>query len=261
MEKINKPCKYFVSGQECKFKEKCKFQHIKNKKPKNTVDFEPLKRNVDMKIVVDTTNNFLKKNMNDLDIVLATNLFKEFKEYEIYNKLVEEINTCGIDLNILLKHWHGNNKGLSGTHYIADDSLKWKENCNMFNYVVNKVVNFFDMEPKTTRFNWYRSGDEWKPLHHDASKVKPHIAKTQNITVAVSFGQSRDIILQHANKQDIYISIESNDGECYAFSHTINCLWKHGVHIASDIERKKIDGRISIIIWGYKKDLNCNNSN
>ena len=43
------------------------------------------------------------------------------------------------------------------------------------------------MDIKATRFNWYRDSSEWKPFHHDAAAVKPHIAKIQNLTVGIFF--------------------------------------------------------------------------
>ena len=47
---------------------------------------------------------------------------------------------------------------------------------------------------QATRFNWYRNTSEWKPFHHDAAAMKPDKARTQNFTVAVSFGCERWIL-------------------------------------------------------------------
>ena len=39
--------------------------------------------------------------------------------------------------------------------------------------VLEKIVDFFKMDVKATRFNWYRDSNDWKPYHHDAAAVKP----------------------------------------------------------------------------------------
>ena len=41
-----------------------------------------------------------------------------------------------------------------------------------------KVLGYFGMDIKATRFNWFRDCSEWKPFHHDAAAVKPDKAKT-----------------------------------------------------------------------------------
>ena len=39
--------------------------------------------------------------------------------------------------------------------------------------ILEKIVDFFKMDVKATRFNWYRDSNDWKPYHHDAAAVKP----------------------------------------------------------------------------------------
>ena len=48
-----------------------------------------------------------------------------------YNKLLEEMNECGIKIS-LWKLWHGD------THLIADDKKNWKECCPTFRSVIEK---------------------------------------------------------------------------------------------------------------------------
>ena len=55
----------------------------------------------------------------------------------------------------------------------ADDGTNWKKACPTFNMVLEKIVDFFKMDVKATRFNWYRDSNDWKPYHHDAAAVKP----------------------------------------------------------------------------------------
>ena len=61
------------------------------------------------------------------------------------------------------------------SHVIADDKRNWKEACPTFTYVVDRIKNYFDMDIKATRFNWYRNTSEWKPFHHDAAAMKVNI--------------------------------------------------------------------------------------
>ena len=59
------------------------------------------------------------------------------------------------------------------------------------------------MNVQATRLNWYRDTNEWKPFHHDAAAVKPDKARTQNMTVAVSFGAERDAAFEHAKTKTV----------------------------------------------------------
>ena len=49
--------------------------------------------------------------------------------------------------------------------------------------VLEKIVDFFKMDVKATRFNWYRDSNDWKPYHHDAAAVKPDKGIVLNITL------------------------------------------------------------------------------
>lgn len=198
---------------------------------------------------------FLKHNqkipeLTNRDVLLSPTLFDDFDEYEIYNKLVSEIENCGIPEDQLLKMWHGNNK-IEGTHLIADDHRKWKEHCPTFNMVVDRLRSSFNMDIKATRFNWYRNSDHWKPFHHDAAAVKPEKALTQNFTVAVSFGATKDAAFEHAKTKTV-ISMPQPDGTVYSFSKDTNVIWRHGI-LQDNIPQEK--GRISIIAWGYIEDM------
>ena len=61
---------------------------------------------------------------------------------------------------------------------IADDKQgNWKKRCPTFLKVVKKMTEYFKMDVKATRFNWYRNSSEWKPFHHDAAAVKVILIK------------------------------------------------------------------------------------
>ena len=105
------------------------------------------------------------------------------------------------------------------------------------------------MSVKATRFNYYKDTSQWKPFHHDAAAVKPHIAKKQNWTVGVSFGAERDAAFEHV-KSNTVISIPQPNGSLYAFGNKVNMDWKHGIpQIHPD--KQSNSGRISIIAWGW----------
>ena len=108
------------------------------------------------------------------------------------------------------------------------------------------MQSFFDMDIKATRFNWYKDTNQWKPFHHDAAAIKPKQAATQNFTVAVSFGITRDAAFEEVQSKAV-ISIPQPDGCIYAFAKDTNILWKHGILKESVVVE---EGRISIIAWG-----------
>ena len=103
------------------------------------------------------------------------------------------------------------------------------------------------MTPSATRLNLYENGNDWKPYHHDAAALKPEKAKTQNITVGVSFGLTRNISFQSAKSYE-RIDFPLENGTVYAFGNQINIDYKHGIPQYNGISNEK---RISIIIWGY----------
>jgi hypothetical protein len=217
------------------------------KRVKNTETFEPRKEPVDMRIIYDLGNKDMeyKQLTTTRDVVLVPNLFNDYEEGEIYKKLVEEIENCGIEKEELLKLWHGNNV-IPGTHLIANDRTNWKLKCPTFNMVLERLKSFFKMDIQATRFNWYTDTSHWKPFHHDAAYVKADKADIQNFTVAVSFGATRDAAFEHATTKTV-ISLPQEDGCVYAFAKETNGIWRHG--ILQDLPIRN-EGRISVIAWG-----------
>jgi hypothetical protein len=269
-------CRDFLQGrcsrENCKFKHeqgqqatkpfKNKDKYNKNKRielqsdsppqiqrrPRNTECFEPMKRPIDMRIVLDLGRNRLETQLSTRDVLLVPNLFNTFQEgitHPLYNSLMHEIENCGVAPEELLKLWHGNDK-IEGTRLIVNDRTPWKEKCPTFNFVVNKIKDFFDMDIQATRFNIYKDTSQWKPFHHDSAYVNPEKAKVQNFTVAVSFGCSRNAAFEHAKTKTV-ISFPQGDGMVYCFSNDTNAIWRHG--ILQDMPVRE-EGRVSIICWG-----------
>lgn len=248
-------CRDFVNGR-CQ-REHCKFAHLKEekpkpkrvknkqkyerKKPKNTESFEPLARPVDMRVVCDTSREKLCTEITSRDVVLVPNLFHDYAPGELYRRLEDEIKTCGVPEEQLMKLWHGN------SHLIADDHTQWKSKAPTFSMVIDRIRTYFGMDIKATRLNWYKDTSQWKPFHRDASAIKPDKANKQNFTVAVSFGATRDAAFEHMASKTV-ISMPQPDGTIYAFAKDTNVLWMHGI-----LKEKEIrdEGRISIIAWGW----------
>jgi hypothetical protein len=123
---------------------------------------------------------------------MVNDLFGDPNDLTIYHKLLDEMENSGVDVQRLWQLWHGD------SHLIADDKKAWKDKCPTFHNVVETMSNYFNMDVKATRFNWYRDSSEWKPFHHDAAAIKEKYARTQNFTVGVSFGAERDAAFEHA---------------------------------------------------------------
>lgn len=253
-------CFHFWKHGSCKFGNECKKNHFINenknsvhlKTRKNTVCFEPMSQPTDMRIVYDmgTCIDKCMTRLTTRDVLIVPNLFIDFDEGILYKRLLKEMERSRIDPKDLFKMWHGNDK-IEGTHFIADDKTNWKELCPTFEMVIDRMANFFDMEVKATRFNWYADTSQWKPFHHDASAVKADKALSQNFTVAVSFGATRDAAFEHATTKTT-ISMPQRDGCIYAFCKDTNIIWRHG--ILQDMPIRNL-GRISLICWGYVHNM------
>lgn len=222
---------------------------ISRKRKKNTETFKPSYEPMDMKIISKVVDDDkYTREIYSNEVIILKNLFCKDDDLTIYNNLLNEMNNSGINEDDLWKLWHGD------THMIADDKKCWKEKCPTFNMIINKIQDYFDMDIKATRFNWYRNSDEWKPFHHDAAAIKPDKAEVQNFTVAVSFGSERETAFEHA-KSKVKISIPLSNGTIYIFTKDINIEWRHGI-LQVPPEKKNNDGRISIIMWGWVNMIN-----
>ena len=240
-------CKFFFINGNCKHGDNCKFSHVCppcikwNLPVKNTRSFNPTEYPVDLKIKINQLTN-----IGPNDIIIDNMTFKEHKGMEFYNKLYQELKSFEQKEPELFKLWHGN------THNIANDRINWKQSCPTFNLIVNTLADTYKIDIKSTRLNYYQDGSEWKPFHHDAAAIKPDKANTQNFTLGVSFGATREVAFQYAgerkDKTSPVVSFDLKDNEVYAFTKNVNLFWKHGIR--QNVSNN--EGRISIIIWGWK---------
>jgi hypothetical protein len=226
----------------------------RERRVKNTISWEPPSPPYDIRLIVDTSEKRLNENKYDKvkltanDVVVVPNIFKQNRG-EIYDKLVKELEECKVPKEDLLKLWHGSEeRGIKGTHLICDDHTNWKKDCPMFTNVIDQLIDFFNVKPSATRLNWYTNHKDFKPLHRDSSALYPEKQKKQNITIAVSFGQTRDIVFEHLETKK-KICIQQGDGDVYTFGNQVNIDWRHGVSCGK--EDQNLSGRISIIIWGF----------
>ena len=249
-------CRFFLQGH-CKKGDRCDFSHDVNAKPKmndrnrppgrkhvkNTESFEPSHVPPDMRVIVENGGDKYPRVHRTNDIIVVNNLFCEKDDLTIYNNLLKEIRETGLDQDRLWKLWHGD------THMIVDDKMGWKQSCPTFNMVIQKVKDYFGVDVKATRFNLYEDSSQWKPFHHDAAAVKPDKAKTQNITIGISFGLEREAAFEHAKTKTV-ISLPLPNGSIYVFNKDVNIEWKHGI-LQMKPENMVDEGRISIIAWGW----------
>ena len=119
--------------------------------------------------------------------------------------------------------------------------------------VVEEMRVYFKVDIRATRINLYK-GAEGKALHFDAAKFNKKM--DQNITIALSLGNERDITFQHDKKRTL-IDIVSTNNSIYTFGKRVNEITRHGVRPDTSEKTKTnpTNGeRISVIIWG-KVDL------
>lgn len=124
-----------------------------------------------MRVVVSTGLKECNIKLTTRDIILVPHLFMDVPD--IYKKLLAEITENVKNEEKLWKSWHND------SHMIADDKQEnWKEKCPTFKLVIDRIREYFKMDIKATRLNWFKDQSEWKPFHHDAAAVKTHMAKT-----------------------------------------------------------------------------------
>jgi hypothetical protein len=171
------------------------------------------------------------------DVIIVSNLCNDMGD--VYTQLLTEMKACQSEE--VWKLWHGD------SHWIADDHLKWKAQCPTFTKVIDRLRTYFKMDIKATRLNWYKDTSEWKPYHHDAAAIDPKKAMTQNLTIGISFGTTREAAFEHATTKTV-VSIPLSNGMTYGFGSQVNINWRHGIPQMKELRE---EGRISIIAWGW----------
>ena len=251
----------FVGNTSNKNKNKNNFRN--KSKVKNTETFVKDFSPPEMRVQFEHGQNKTKLSIQSNDVIVVPDLFSDLADpsnLDIYSKLLQEVNSTKFDKNKLIHEWH------EGCHLIVDDHYDWKKDCPTFNYVIDKIKNYFSIDIKATRFNIMENLVDWKAFHYDGAAIKPDIALIQNFTIGVSFGYTRDIAFQVANHKDCrnIISFPLQSGTTYAFAKDVNIDWRHGVlpiNTESDYSPSLTDGRISIVAWGKIDQLDMKPDN
>eukprot|EP00804_Cyclotella_cryptica_P018276 CCRYP_017676-RA/>CCRYP_017676-RA protein AED:0.06 eAED:0.06 QI:52/1/1/1/1/1/3/165/420 len=221
----------------------------RNGNGRNTESFDPSETLVrpDLRVWVGSKDKkeFDKKLKHD-DVVIIPELFGPESDWSTYYTLVSEMTALQAqNPSSEWISWH------EGAHLIS----KKPEGSPTFEKIVDRLCEYFKIQKSSigTRFNWYRDSSDWKPFHHDSAAFNPQRARTQNITVGVSFGACRELAFiravpqQTGDKVKVYFP-QTNNG-VFSFGRDVNILWKHGVNALPE-EDQDGKGRISIIIWG-----------
>ena len=125
---------------------------------------------------------------------------------------------------------------------------------DLFQYKINrKLLSLINILTLTTYYSCSQIPIFHKEFkHEDLSVYFLGKANTQNFTLGVSFGATREVAFQYAgerkDKTSPVISFDLKDNEVYAFTKNVNLFWKHGIR--QNVSNN--EGRISIIIWGWK---------
>ena len=87
------------------------------------------------------------------DVLVVNDLFGDPQDLRIYEDLLGEIKNSGVNEEQLWQSWHGD------SHMIADDKRRWKDACPTFHMVLDRIADYFDMDIKATRLNWYQNSE------------------------------------------------------------------------------------------------------
>ena len=181
------------------------------------------------------------------DVIIVPGFGCEENDWSLYYKLVEEMRSLQ-DSGQKRSEWIPWNEGC---HLIS----KNPKNCPTYEAIVNKMCEYFKIvqtRKVKTRFNWYRDSSDWKPFHHDCAAYSMKMSRHQNVTVGISFGDTREIAFLNKAKTRLYI--KQKNGMLFHFGRDVNINWQHAVNaLPKDEQTGK--GRISIIVWGWVR--NC----
>lgn len=201
----------------------------------------------DLRLRVLSPNDDTIPNLTGHDVVFAPGVFDD----TTYEALTKEISTLN-DGSMFLP-WH------KDAHSIANDKYMhgaWKTQSPTFCSIVDRVCALFNVRPMATRLNLYQGAGvfnipDTKPFHHDRAAFTPGL--TQNITIGVSFGATRELAFRHVNKRNrnnkgAVLSLVCPHGSVYAFARDVNIEFQHGV--LAPLDSAPVGDRVSIIVWG-----------
>ena len=223
---------------------KGKVQKVRGK-GMNSESFDPSSTLVrpDLRVVVGPNREVFDRRLKHDDVVIVPEFFCPEDDWTMYYNLIAEIRERGKEnRDAEFISWH------EGAHLIVKDA----SSCPTFKLIQEKIARYFGIENKSvgTRFNWYKDSSDWKPFHHDSAAFNAKRAASQNITVGISFGATRELAFLHAST-GTKVYFPQTNGMMFSFGRDVNINWKHGIN-ALPIEEQEQDsrGRVSIILWG-----------
>lgn len=200
-------------------------------------------------------------------------------DMSVFNDVVNELFTYNKSHNNkLLVPWH------KGNHLVANDRHMggaWKKSCPTVEALISDMCNAFNVTAAATRVNVYSADGRFhtpdiKPFHHDRSAFTPGLS--QNITISLSLGATREVAFKYTKfKADperpwmfvnskrstvppVVLSNVCDNGSIYAFSRDVNCEFQHGLLPHNERLFKSDRDRVSIIVWGTRKDMDVSQS-
>lgn len=188
------------------------------------------------------SNYDMVKNSNDYEKILKggciylPNFFSSNTDFDIFDRLKKEISEEG---NVVV-NW---------SKHFKYENPEWSKT---FNYVVDKMGKHFNVTVLQSRLNYYKDGNDYKPLHKDRHAYGEGKDKIrEDFTMGASFGSSRQldfVLVDENNDKGDKFSFPQNNGDVFAFDAEINKMFMHGVPKSL----KPTGERFSIIAWGTK---------
>jgi len=176
------------------------------------------------------------------DVVVVPEFACPEDDWDLYYKLLREMRQSQAEgaQKAEWVSWH------EGAHLLSQNPT----GSETYHRVIDKICDYFSIAQgnRGTRFNWYRDGSDWKPFHHDSAAFNERRAKTQNTTIGISFGASRELAFRHAKSGEL-IYFPQRNGMLFYFGRDANIVWQHGINALPEKEQDA-KGRISIILWG-----------
>jgi alkylated DNA repair dioxygenase AlkB len=166
----------------------------------------------------------------------------EKNDVKLYNALKSELSSTGGEIREGVVSWSKHQK------YENPEGAS-----ELFTKLVAMLSEYFDVDVFATRLNIYASGNDWKPYHHDSHAYGAKGVR-EDFTAGLSLGATRALNFLHVPTRKIF-SFPQFNGDVFAFSNEVNTRFQHGVPKAS----ADCGERLSIIVWGKRRSLNCRN--
>mmetsp|Transcript_115072 Transcript_115072/g.223561 ORF Transcript_115072/g.223561 Transcript_115072/m.223561 type:complete len:645 (+) Transcript_115072:88-2022(+) len=238
------PCRDFKLGR-CSYGDRCRFSHGNDRQEESMSSFNPTTAVVrpSMRVITLAASARYPEPVKHDDVIIVPSFFEEAEGWDIYYDLIKEMRQCQArgERKSEWVPWH------EGAHLLSQNP----EGSATYHRVLDRISEYFDVpkDNRGTRFNWYRDGSDWKPFHHDSAAFNKQRASTQNCTIGVSFGTSRELAFRHAKTEEL-VYIPQTNGMLFYFGRDTNIRWQHGINSLPSADQDG-KGRISIILWGW----------